>query len=233
MHRFKSIIFTLGILSLLTQQQCCAKVKTWQEHIDAAHRAYCKGDYTEAVNESSKAVKDAERFAPDDPRLAVSLNYLARSYSHGNLNRTKVVSLCIRSIAITESIKGRSHPDLLTPLHLLTETYVLDDKFKLADSSLRRALKIDNALTYSNSPDAAKRKLLAASQLNLIGIFYWARNHLSQAEGVYSAAIRLNPNSSVLFINRGRARCILNNKKGAEADFAEAKRLGLPNKEPV
>ncbi len=229
MQRLSSIICSLSACILLSIPSCYANATTWQEHIDSANRAYMARDYSEATTQCLRAIKEAEQFGTNDSRLAKSLNYLAKTYSHGGENRLKVEALCKRSVAITEQSLGRNHPDLLIPLHLLTETYVLEDKIELADSTLERAWKIDEALVNSIAPDAAAQKRIAARDLNLIGIFYDARNLSSKAEQIYSLAIRLRPKSSVLFSNRAMARKKLFNKKGVEEDFATAKRLSFPN----
>ncbi len=48
----------------------------WETYMAAGDKAYHKGNYLEAVKQWVAAVKEAERFGPQDPRLARSLNVL-------------------------------------------------------------------------------------------------------------------------------------------------------------
>ena len=48
--------------------------------MDARAEAYLQGDYTEAEKQFAAALKEAEQFAPKDPRLATGLNSLAEVY---------------------------------------------------------------------------------------------------------------------------------------------------------
>ncbi len=52
----------------------------WQGFIDNAVEAFVDGDYVEAGSWFDAAVKRAESFGPQDPRLATSLNGLAEIY---------------------------------------------------------------------------------------------------------------------------------------------------------
>ncbi len=45
----------------------------------AATKAYQQGNYPEAEKQFSAALKEAEGFGPQDPRLATSLNNLGKS----------------------------------------------------------------------------------------------------------------------------------------------------------
>ncbi|MEE8622388.1 MAG: tetratricopeptide repeat protein, partial [Alphaproteobacteria bacterium] len=52
----------------------------WQTYIAAGAKAYQQGTYPEAEKQWVAAVKEAEGFGPQDPRLASSLNNLAALY---------------------------------------------------------------------------------------------------------------------------------------------------------
>ena len=57
-----------------------AQVEPWQNHMDTGVKAYQQGNYPEAEKQFTAAVKEAEGFEPQDPRLATSLNNLALLY---------------------------------------------------------------------------------------------------------------------------------------------------------
>ena len=50
---------------------------TWESSIAAGQEAYQRADYAEADKQFLAALKQAEGFGPQDPRLATSLNGLA------------------------------------------------------------------------------------------------------------------------------------------------------------
>ena len=53
----------------------------WRQYYDAGMEAYQRGDYAEAVRQTQFALKEAEDFGEEDPRLATSLNNLAFLYN--------------------------------------------------------------------------------------------------------------------------------------------------------
>ena len=73
--------FLAGLLCLvLWPTHASAQDRAWQSYIDAAVEAYVEGDYAEARKQFERAVKTAEAFGLEDPRLATSLNGLAETY---------------------------------------------------------------------------------------------------------------------------------------------------------
>ncbi len=52
----------------------------WETHMAAGAKAYQQGNYPEAEKQFTAAVKEAEHFGPEDPRLATTLNYLGLVY---------------------------------------------------------------------------------------------------------------------------------------------------------
>jgi len=87
----------------------------WRKHLTAGAKAHREGRYSDAVNSFQAAAKDAEAFGPQDPRLAISLNNLARLYhQQGKYNEAE--PLYKRSLAIVEKALGPAHPHLATSL---------------------------------------------------------------------------------------------------------------------
>ena len=46
---------------------------TWEKYMEAAMEAYQQGQYTEAEKQSLAALKEAEKFGPNDQRLAMTV----------------------------------------------------------------------------------------------------------------------------------------------------------------
>lgn len=77
----KSISFFVGGVCLaLLLNTACVPAGTWEKYNEAGSAAYSEGDYAEAEKQLKAALKKAEEFGPDDPRLATGLNNLALLY---------------------------------------------------------------------------------------------------------------------------------------------------------
>ena len=84
----------------------------------AGAKAYREGRYSDAVNSFQAAVKEAEAFGPQDPRLATSLNNLAELYRlQGKF--VDAEPLYKRSLAIREKSLGPEHPRVAGSLNNL------------------------------------------------------------------------------------------------------------------
>ena len=85
----------------------------WETYMAAATKAYQQGNYPEAEKQLEAAVKEAEGFGPQDPRLATSLNNLAEAYRlEGRYGKAE--PLHRRALAIREVALGPEHPDVGT-----------------------------------------------------------------------------------------------------------------------
>ena len=79
----------------------------WETYMAAGDKAYHEGDYPEAVKEWVAAVKEAEGFGPQDPRLATSLNDLGEVYLLQG-RYAEAEPLLKRALAIRRTRWGRS-----------------------------------------------------------------------------------------------------------------------------
>ena len=52
----------------------------WETYMAAGDKAYQQGNYPEAEKQWAAALKEAERFGPEGPRLVISLDRLATLY---------------------------------------------------------------------------------------------------------------------------------------------------------
>ena len=79
MTRIKAT-WLVGLFWLILGTAHVALGATWEAHSAAAQEAYQQGDYAEAEKQLRAALKKAEGFEPQDPRLAATLNNLAELY---------------------------------------------------------------------------------------------------------------------------------------------------------
>ena len=93
-----------------------AQTKTWDDSVAAANEAYQQGRYTEAEKLFEAALKEAEGFGPQDPRLATSLNSPAVLY-YAQGKYTEAEPLVARALVIREKALGLDHQDVATSLN--------------------------------------------------------------------------------------------------------------------
>ncbi len=131
----RSLILPLLAVLWLWPVAALSQAEQWQSYMDAGDKAYHQGNYPEAVKQWVAAVKEAERFGPQDPRLATSLNELAVLYrAQGVLyddqgKYAEAEPLHKRSLAIREKALGPEHPDVAQSLINLAELYRAQGKF--------------------------------------------------------------------------------------------------------
>ena len=96
----------------------------WETYSTSGIDAYQQGDYAEAEKQFGAALKEAEKFGPQDPRLATSLNNLAELY-RAQGRYAEAEPLHKRALAIREKALGPEHPDVAQSLNNLAELYRL------------------------------------------------------------------------------------------------------------
>ncbi len=127
---------------------------TWESYNKAGEDAYQQGNYAEAEKQLLAARAEAERFAPDDPRLGTSLNNLAELYRNQG-KYAEAEPLYQRSLAIDEKALGPNHPGVATDLNNLAELYRTQGKYAEAEPLYQRALAIYEKALGPEHPNVA------------------------------------------------------------------------------
>ena len=130
-----------GILTGLALIDTFAPTTSWEMANAAGQEAYEQAHYAEAEEYLSAALKEAENFGPEDPRLATSLNNLAALYNLQG-KYTEAEPLSKRSLAIREKALGPDHPDVATSLNNLAALYRAQGRYAEAEPLYQRALAI-------------------------------------------------------------------------------------------
>ena len=100
---------------VLVSTQACTYSTSWQRSNEAGVEAYQQGHYAEAEKYYLAALKEAETFGPEDPRLPTRLNNLAELYrTQGKYAEAE--PLYQRALAIWEKALGPEHPNVATSL---------------------------------------------------------------------------------------------------------------------
>ena len=66
--------------ALAIEAEVAAQRQLWESYISAGEAAYRQGRYADAVEQTTAALKAAEAFGSEDPRLATTFNNLAEFY---------------------------------------------------------------------------------------------------------------------------------------------------------
>ena len=122
-------------------QTALAKTTAWQRFVTAGLSAYRSGNYAEAEKEFSLALTAAETFEARDPRLAMSLNNLARLYwSQDDCSGAEQFQK--RALKIFEEITQPHHPDVIRARFNLSRLYHDGQEFDEAERLLRKVLAL-------------------------------------------------------------------------------------------
>ena len=103
-----AVLVALACLALWPQH-APAQSEPWERLKDAGAEAYQEGNYAEAERQYAAALKAAEGFGREDPRLAQSLNGLAEVY-RAQGKYAESWSHHRRALTIREKARGPDHP---------------------------------------------------------------------------------------------------------------------------
>ena len=123
MKRTKTRWLLAGVLCLLLWPVSTAAQETaWEKYMGAAATAYQQGDYAEAEKQFKIALKEAEQFGDQDPRLGMSLLALGSVYIYQGLY-AQAEPLIKRSLAIGEKALGPEHLQVAASLNSLAKLH--------------------------------------------------------------------------------------------------------------
>jgi len=121
----------------------------WEKHMAPAKETNQQDRYADAEKSLQAALKETERFRPQDPRLATNLNNLALIYYiQGRYSEAE--PLFKRSLAIMEKVVGPEHPDVATILNNMALLYKAQGMYPEAEPFLARAQAIRQKYAREN-----------------------------------------------------------------------------------
>ncbi len=190
--------------SLAIGAHATAEGQIWDSYISAGVAAFQQGHYTEAEKQYEAALKAAEKFAPQDPRLATSLDNLGVAYFYQG-RYAEAEPLYKRALAIFEPVLGPEDPHVATVLYNLALLYRAQGRYAEAEPLHKRALAIrEKELAPEQPPFAIHLNNLAspfpdqgryaepehpnvATLLNILGL----PSQYAQAEPSYQRALAI------------------------------------------
>ncbi len=155
------------ILTILLTVPALWAAESWSEHIRAGEMAFAYGRFEVAETEFKAALKMAQSFGADDPRLEESLQDLARLYEHRDeLDRAEPLYQLL--LAATEHRLGRNSPELLDTLAALARTAIPAGDHPVAMESLQRYLEITGNLEEIPNEDQYRAILSTLARMEAI-----------------------------------------------------------------
>lgn len=138
--QYRLLILLAGIEMTLGRDAEAAQLIPWDVGSEYAVKLAKEGDYTKARLYFSEALKKAEEFGPQDPRLAKSLENLASFYQNqAKFAETESEALLKYVVAIYEE---RHDPGLTASLNNLAGLYQRRGRFAEAETLFKRVLTI-------------------------------------------------------------------------------------------
>ncbi len=153
----------------------------WDDWTTLGVRAYQEGHYAEAEKNLSAALRAAEQFGEQDPRLATSLHNLATLYRQ-QARYPEAQTLFERAVAVFEKTVGPDDPQLAASLSSLAWLYHQEGRFAQAEPLYRRSLSIFEKTLGTEHADVA-------ANLNDLAEIYRAQGRTAEAEPLYRRAL--------------------------------------------
>src|SRR5262249_49669184 len=152
MHRR---VWPVLAVALLLATGSPAQSTTWQEYREAGQKARSAGHYNDAEKAFAQALAEAEKFGPDDHRLAVALGNLGGVYwAQGKYAEAE--PLFERAVAIDEKALGPDHRLLSVSIYDLANLYCAMGKYEQAEPLFKRTIAIDAKAPAPNYAAAAE-----------------------------------------------------------------------------
>lgn len=154
---------------------------SWEQHMMNGAAAAKKGDVDGAEYAYLKAVKEAEKFPSNDPRLEQALSGLIEVYWTQD-RQILAEPYLVRILEIISKRAGMNSMDVVVTLDRQSEVaYCLEDS-KKAEALSRKVLHIQQSHLGPDHPDVA-------TTLNKVAILSHTNGNYEQAESAYKQAL--------------------------------------------
>jgi len=193
-----------------TQALCIDYQRLWKQAISSAVVASDEGQYAEAEKQFKVAVRYAEKFGPRDLRLANTLSQLAQLYQD-EARFAEAERLYKRSLGVTQSARGPTHPDVAASLNNLATLYRDQGQYARAETLYKRSLGIVRRKLGPFHPDVA-------TGLNNLASLYEDEGLYVKAEPLYKRAFfiwqkTLGPNDPNVAVSMNNLASLYDDQK--------------------
>ena len=169
--------------ALLASSPALAGEAEWKTHMDAGESAYGAGDYRAANARFEAALREAESFGANDPRLADTLNNLGLLYKTQG-RYADAEPLYLRSLEIRKKALGPDHPDVGEGLNNLAALYHAQGRFGEAEPIFKHGLAISEKALGPDHP-------VVGMALNNLAGLYHLQGRYAEAEPLYWRSLRI------------------------------------------
>jgi tetratricopeptide (TPR) repeat protein len=176
------IALKAAFLSAIVLSACCAAdglalAKSWN---DAAEVSMTRGEWEQARSLYLRSLPVLERaLGPEDSSTVLTMGNLCSASSH--LSSTlDAKPLCTKALRMREKTLGPNHPDVARSMSDLGVLYATEGDLVRAESLLRDALRIADALR--NFPDSP-------ALYNNLGFLYFRKKQYAMSAGLFERAI--------------------------------------------
>ncbi len=180
---YRKILWLPQIVCIFLVSQTNAQETSWEAYTAMAESAYQQGLYDDAEDSLKAALKEAEQFEAEDPRLATTLTHLAFLY-HVQGNYEEAEPLYHRSLTIKEKTLGPEHPTVATSLNNLANLYHAQERYADAEPLYQRSLAIAEKAEGPKHPDVA-------TGLNNLALLYHVMGRYAEAEPLYHRSLAI------------------------------------------
>lgn len=179
--RLKSPWHGAMLLLVLIVSPSCAHERLWESYRESGEKEYQEGRFAEAEKMFLAALHEAEKFGPEDPRLARTLNNLAFLYVTQD-QYAEAEPLLKRALAIRQQALGTEPAEVATSLNNLAALYGAQGEFEKAEPLYQQAIRI---LETAQGPD----RLDLATAMSNLALLYEAREDYGKADVLYQEAL--------------------------------------------
>jgi len=131
----------------------------WKTEMNVAMQALKSGKFAEAEKPLQRALKEAERFGPEDPRLAISLSNLGVVYF--KLEKLpQAESYLVRALPIARKTSGPQNQPIISILDSLVPTYLKQGKLEQAEPLLKEFIPLQEKTPGYSPQDIAATKVM-------------------------------------------------------------------------
>ena len=142
MNKTRALALIVAVVSsLLYLKTIFLPDENWGEYHESGWAAFKGKNFVAAEKQFLVALKEAERFPNDDPRLRLTLNNLAETYREQK-KYSEAEPFYRRVLERDERFLGPEHPNVAASLNNLANNYRVLGKYAEAEPLYKRALEI-------------------------------------------------------------------------------------------
>lgn len=117
--------------------------RAWNKYTEAGAKAYEANNYGQAEKMFALALKEAEKFGPNDIRLATSLTNVG-VIANFRGNPSKAEPLFEHAIKIKQKVLGPDNPDVVSAVCKLCQFYISRNNYAKADNLAQKIITFGN-----------------------------------------------------------------------------------------